>query len=219
MLPTSDHKLPVARVTAVSAAGKGVRAAAACAGVALAALFGVGMTAPAAAESYLQPKRAVVAPSGFDGVCERYSWACAPGQQSMARGALLQLARDVNFSVNQSIPQSTDRTQYGTDELWSLPTRRGGDCEDFALMKKHELIKMGAPAGRLLIATVLDRHRQPHAVLIVRAEHGDYVLDNLTDRVVRWDRTGYSFIRMQDPHAPSRWAAVYAGGVFGLSNL
>jgi predicted transglutaminase-like cysteine proteinase len=219
MLPTSDHSHLAVRAFAASATGKAARAAAVCAGVALSCLLGMGAYSPAAADGYIQPKRPVVAPVGFAGVCERYDWACAGGTAGSGSDGLLTVARRVNAIVNGSVAEAEDDAQYGTDELWALPTARGGDCEDFALMKKHELILRGVPAGRLLIATVLDHDRQPHAVLVVRAEEGDYVLDNLTDRVVRWDRTGYSFIRIQDPRAPSRWAAVFAGGVFGTNSL
>lgn len=219
MLPTSDHRFPVLRDHVAATGSRFARAAALCSGLAVAGLFAMGAGAPASAESYLQPKRTVVAPTGFAGVCKRYSWACAGGQGGSGRAEILQMAQTVNRSVNQSVTQAADQGQYGTAELWALPTGRGGDCEDFALLKKREMIRLGAPAGRLLIATVLDRQRQPHAVLVVRADEGDYILDNLTNRIMRWDRTGYSFIRMQDPTAPSRWAAVYAGGVFAANKL
>jgi len=95
-----------------------------------------------------------------------------------------------------------------------LPGPRGGDCEDFALAKKKRLIEAGVPAGAVLIATALDRRRKPHAVLVLRARAGDYVLDNLTDRMLLWHRTGYSFLRMQNPIAPWKWDLIAAGGIF-----
>jgi predicted transglutaminase-like cysteine proteinase len=59
-------------------------------------------------------------------------------------------------------------------------------------------------ADRLLIAAVLDKKDKVHAVLVLRTEMGDYVLDNLTSRVLPWNTTGYAFLRMQDPNQPSR---------------
>ncbi len=109
--------------------------------------------------------------------------------------------------------QISDASQYRRDELWALPTRRGGDCEDFALLKKRELIRLGIPAERLLIATVLDRKYRGHAVLVVRTHRGDMVLDNLTNRVMRWERTGYTFMKMQNPARPDTWQAILAGGL------
>jgi predicted transglutaminase-like cysteine proteinase len=72
----------------------------------------------------------------------------------------------------------------------------------------------GVAAERLLIATVLDRRQNPHAVLVLRTDRGDYVLDNLANRMMHWSDTGYTFLRMQNPKAPGQWVAVFAGGVF-----
>lgn len=171
-----------------------------------------------AAEERIRPVKPVSAPAGFSTVCDRYSWACASkGGSAAASASEMAVARKVNVQVNRSVRQISDRRQYGSEEMWSLPTGQGGDCEDLVLLKKRELVRAGLAPEGLLIATVLDRRREPHAVLVVRAESGDYVLDNLTDRVVRWNDTGYSFIRMQNPDAPTRWSAVFAGGVFAKS--
>ncbi|MFN0115706.1 MAG: transglutaminase-like cysteine peptidase [Paracoccaceae bacterium] len=184
----------------------------------LAAVLSAG-SAPARADGYLNPGQRIAAPTGFAGLCGRLSWACAGGGTSAAQNDVMSLARQVTMSVNDQVRQIADESQYGAEDYWSLPSGRGGDCEDLVLLKKLRLLRLGVAGDRLLIATVLDRSRQPHAVLVVRTEKGDYVLDNLTDRVSRWDRTGYSFIRMQDPNAPQRWSAVFAGGVFAVASL
>ena len=175
-----------------------------------------GSPAMAAETATLSLRKAIAAPDGFADVCNRYDWACASGSKGQVRGkALLSLAREVNNAINHQYRQVTDRSQYGTEEVWALPTSsRGGDCEDFVLAKKHSLIEAGVAPGRLLIATVLDRRRALHAVLVLRTEEGDFVLDNLNNRVKGWQETGYSFLRMQNPDAPHRWNAVFKGGMF-----
>ena len=175
-----------------------------------------GSPAMAAETATLSLRKAIAAPDGFADVCNRYDWACAAGSKGQVRGkALLSLAREVNNAINHQYRQVTDRSQYGTEEVWALPTSsRGGDCEDFVLAKKHSLIEAGVAPGRLLIATVLDRRRALHAVLVLRTEEGDFVLDNLNNRVKGWQETGYSFLRMQNPDAPHRWNAVFKGGMF-----
>ncbi len=175
-----------------------------------------GSPAMAAENATLSLRKAIAAPDGFADVCNRYDWACAAGSKGQVRGkALLSLAREVNNAINHQYRQVTDRSQYGTEEVWALPTSsRGGDCEDFVLAKKHTLIEAGVAPGRLLIATVLDRRRALHAVLVLRTEEGDFVLDNLNNRVKGWQETGYSFLRMQNPDAPHRWNAVFKGGMF-----
>ena len=105
-----------------------------------------------------------------------------------------------------------DDRQYGVAEHWALPTRTGGDCEDFALLKKRELVSVGIDPSRLLLATVLDRQRNPHAVLVFRSDAGDLVLDNLTNQIRPWRATRYMFLQMQDPDRPTRWVNVFASG-------
>lgn len=165
--------------------------------------------------AFLAARKAVAAPAGARDICRRYSWACArSGRAVTITDKHMRLVRSVNSRINSRVREVTDKSQYRREEYWALPTRRGGDCEDFALLKKRELIRLGLPPERLLIATVLDRKRNAHAVLIVRTAQGDYVLDNLTSRILHWKRTGYSFIRMQNPSAPRSWNVVLKGGIF-----
>ena len=99
--------------------------------------------------------------------------------------------------------------------LWSQPDEHpGSQHEDYALYKKYELTRAGFPAEQLLIATLLDLNRASHAVLVVRTGANDLVLDNLTNKIVPWHKTGYTFLRMQDPRKPKRWVSVMAGGIF-----
>lgn len=161
------------------------------------------------------PLRASVAPpSGAKGLCGAYPWACAAGTGAPAIGAAqMEQVVAINRSANARIAPVTDQAQYRLAEKWALPTARGGDCEDYALFKKAKLIEAGLSPDRLLLAAVLDRQGRSHAVLVLRAEGADLVLDNMTSAVKRWDRTGYTFLRMQDPRDPQRWVAVMAGGV------
>lgn len=175
----------------------------------------VAQAAGAQTRHHLQAVKAVDAPAGFNGVCQRYRWACDPGQGGGVTGkALFDVAATINASVNRRVREVADQRQYNRREYWALPTSIGGDCEDFALLKKQELLGKGVAAERLLIATVLDRRQNPHAVLVLRTDRGDYVLDNLTNRMMHWSDTGYTFLRMQNPKAPGQWVAVFAGGVF-----
>ncbi|WP_298848188.1 transglutaminase-like cysteine peptidase [uncultured Ruegeria sp.] len=149
-------------------------------------------------------------PSGAINLCTQYNWACAGKRSvSMSSQQEFRVVEQVNRSVNRSTREVTDQSQYKTRERWALPTAIGGDCEDFALLKKRDLIHAGVDPSKLLIATVLDRRRVPHAVLVYRTANGDLVLDNLTNRIKPWTATRYLFLRMQDPKRPSRWVGVY----------
>jgi predicted transglutaminase-like cysteine proteinase len=164
----------------------------------------------------LMPQGQIVsAPGGAAHLCVNYSWACAHSGRRNTQITQEQMneAIRVNSRVNGSVRQISDMEQYGREDVWALPTARGGDCEDIALLKMLELIQAGLPPERLLLATVLDRNRQGHAVLVLRTGRGYYVLDNLTNEVRLWEQTGYTFIRMQNPDAPSTWVSVFAGGI------
>jgi len=185
-----------------------VLAAALCAGL-LAAPQG----AQALNAAYISSKGRAAPPSGATALCQTYDWACAVSvERNAVTGDQIRTVRAVNLAINRRTRSIADSRQYGTAETWALPTRRGGDCEDFALAKKRELIRRGIEPQRLLIATVLDRKRNPHAVLVFRSDRGDLVLDNLTDRIKPWQATRYLFLRMQDPDSPSRWMKVFRGG-------
>ncbi|MEM6634416.1 MAG: transglutaminase-like cysteine peptidase [Pseudomonadota bacterium] len=186
------------------------------------ALIALGAVSAASASDrswteFLVAQKAIEPPQGFIGVCDRYAWACAAKVRASTtvvddRG-IMALAQRVNRSVNFRYPQITDQAQFNREEHWTLPTRRGGDCEDFALEKKRQLLAAGVPADRLLIATAFLRDRTRHAVLVVRTSKGDMVLDNLTNRILPWEKTGLTFLRMQNPNKPATWDAVFAGGM------
>lgn len=161
------------------------------------------------------PMRAVVsAPGGATGLCATYGWACAAGTSTKPLGAAeMELVVSINRKANARIHPISDMQQYHLAEKWALPTARGGDCEDYALYKKKALIEAGISPDRLLLASVLDRGGNSHAVLVLHADGADLVLDNLRGAVKRWDETGYTFLRMQDPRNPQRWVALMVGGI------
>jgi predicted transglutaminase-like cysteine proteinase len=180
-------------------------------------LFGASIVAPesalAAGADFLSSKGRADPPTGARALCRDYTWACdnSFGGTPLTQDQM-QRIRAVNARINRTTRSIEDQSQYGVAEVWALPTTRGGDCEDFALLKKRELIRLGVDPQRLLIATVLDRKRNAHAVLVLRSDQGDLVLDNLTDRIRPWSDTRYVFLRMQDPDRPSRWVNVFLGG-------
>jgi predicted transglutaminase-like cysteine proteinase len=162
---------------------------------------------------FISTKSAAAAPSGAADLCQRYDWACqTSGPAALSGGATLPTVRKVNRQVNQTVRSIADSVQYGVKEVWTLPSRTGGDCEDYALLKKQKLIAKGIPAQQLLLATVFGARTGSHAVLILRLAEGDYVLDNMTDQIRHWSETEYTFLRIQNPEAPSRWMTVFAGG-------
>ncbi len=177
------------------------------------AVFALVLPAHANAGAFLTAKFSVPTPKAANDMCNRYNWACASsGSKASLSARDMKLINEVNLAVNRKTRPVSDQAQYRRVDYWSLPTRRGGDCEDFALLKKKELIRLGITPERLLIANVLDRKRNGHAVLVVRTDQGDKVLDNLTNRIKTWQDTRYTFLTMQDPKAPDSWVGVIQSG-------
>ncbi|WP_298843699.1 transglutaminase-like cysteine peptidase [uncultured Roseobacter sp.] len=160
-------------------------------------------------DPFLRAKMMIAPPSGARGLCSKYDWACAHSGSTQALTQKdLKTVQKVNRRVNRQISEVADLSQYRKADYWTLPLSRRGDCEDFALLKKKELIRAGIAPERLLLTTVLDRRGNSHAVLVLRADTGDYVLDNLTDRIKPWKETRYTFLRMQSPDKAGSWVGL-----------
>jgi len=170
----------------------------------------LGSPAEAIEGRFIQSVAVSPPPSGARQLCRQYTWACSTKTSvSMSSQQEMQIIQRINRQVNATTRSVTDQSQYRMAERWALPTSRGGDCEDFALLKKRDLIRAGVDPSKLLIATVLDTRRNSHAVLVYRSAAGDLVLDNLTNKIKPWSATRYLFLRMQNPRKPSGWVGVY----------
>ena len=115
---------------------------------------------------------------------------------------------DVNTSINRAIEPVTDLELYGVSDYWTLPQNGKGDCEDYALLKRHVLIEAGWPASSLLMTVVLDEKNDGHAVLTARTAQGDFILDNKTDDIKLWHDTPYRFVMRQSYLDPKAWVAL-----------
>ncbi len=111
----------------------------------------------------------------------------------------------VNLKFNQAIEPLTDQDQFGLVENWNYATTGKGDCEDYVLEKRRELIRRGWPLSALLITVVIDKDGGGHAVLTVVTDRGEFVLDNQTNKVLPWSRSGLTFIRRQSPNNQNIW--------------
>lgn len=114
---------------------------------------------------------------------------------------------NVNDKANRSILAITDADLYGTEELWTYPID-AGDCEDYVLQKRRDLLAEGWPPAALLITVVLQPNGEGHAVLTVRTDRGDLVLDNLDDRVMLWSETPYTYIKRQSKNHTGKWELI-----------
>jgi predicted transglutaminase-like cysteine proteinase len=155
-----------------------------------------------------------LAPMAHTSFCMTYPADCKV-QKVLFRGGALELTSErrveltrVNAEVNQAIrPQRMNESVAG--EKW-LIAPAVGDCNDYAVTKRHELLARGWPARDLLLAEVVVPWGEHHLVLVVRTEDGDLVADNLHKVIRAWDKTGYQWVRVQSPANPTFWSAVKA---------
>ncbi|MEZ5841199.1 MAG: transglutaminase-like cysteine peptidase [Hyphomicrobiales bacterium] len=110
--------------------------------------------------------------------------------------------RAVNTRVNGSI-----RGRNETGDVWQVGGK-SGDCEDFALTKRSELIRRGFPASALRIATARTPRGEGHAVLMVRTSEGDVVLDNRTNTIKPWNKTDLRWVSIQSTANPRYWKSI-----------
>jgi len=151
-------------------------------------------------------------PIGWLEFCNEHPKECAVSP-STARDVVLtprawkDMAR-VNKWVNDSIQPITDLEHWGVVEKWSYPDDGKGDCEDYVLLKRRMLIEAGWPREALLITVVRDKKGDGHAVLTVKTDKGDYILDNQAENILLWWETGYRFVKRQSQSDPNVWVAL-----------
>ena len=118
-----------------------------------------------------------------------------------------QLAR-INKRVNETVRPITDLEHWGVVERWNYPEDGYGDCEDYVLLKRRMLMQAGWPRQALLITVVRDKQGDGHAVLTVRTDKGELILDNQNLDILLWTETGYRFIKRQSQRDPNVWLTV-----------
>lgn len=151
------------------------------------------------------------APSGYIAFCARQPAECAdsPGSPNVIAldAATWQTLQATNSAFNAAIQPEEDSVHYGRVDYWTIPTDGYGDCEDYALAKRHALIAAKLSPRALRIAIARTAQGEAHAVLTVATDHGDYVLDNMTDAVLPWGETKLSWIARQTP-GQAQWVSL-----------
>ena len=94
---------------------------------------------------------------------------------------------------------------WGVVERWNYPDDGYGDCEDYVLLKRKLLLQAAWPRQALLITVVRDRNGDGHAVLTVKTDKGEFILDNQNPEILLWSETGYHFVKRQSQSDPNLW--------------
>ena len=161
---------------------------------------------------YIAVGEAARPPIGWVEFCIRYKPECAT-KPATARDVVLtpQAWSDlvkVNSWANNNIKPVTDLEHWGVVEQWDYPSDGYGDCEDYVLLKRRMLMQAGWPREALLITVVRDKKDEGHAVLTVKTNRGEFILDNQESEILAWNKTGYRFVKRQSQIDPNVWVAL-----------
>ena len=162
--------------------------------------------------AFMQSFGDTLPPIGYVTFCRDHEAECRPAANFTDRVQLtaqkITELKTVNKSVNDAVSPVTDLDLYGQVEMWTYPTAKKDDCEDYVLLKRRMLVERGWPESTLLITVVRDENNEGHAVLTVRTDRGDLVLDNKRREIVTWDATAYTFIKQQSEQNPLVWISL-----------
>ena len=115
----------------------------------------------------------------------------------------------INRQVNAAIEPLSNFDHWGTMlDHWDYPVDGKGDCKIYALYKRKLLLDEGFPRQALLMTIVRDLNNEGHAILTVKTDRGEFVLDNLSNEIRPWNATGYRFVKRQSQEDPNLWVSI-----------
>ena len=183
--------------------------------VAVAVTISTGLPVAVAAErptiEHIRFDTPTLAPMAYTQFCLRYPSECRTtkmfrgGPVRLSASRRVELSR-VNDVINAHIAPEAN-LQGLAGEVWLIGVERG-DCNDYAVTKRHELMARGWPARALLLSEVVTTGGDHHLVLVVRTFDGDLVLDNLTGKIKPWFKTSYRWLRIQKPGVSRLWTTL-----------
>jgi predicted transglutaminase-like cysteine proteinase len=175
-----------------------------------------------AAQPFMPTGGRTTQPVGHYEFCQRQPDEC---RLKSSGGAPVELTRglwaamvEINNAVNTMVTPRTDMEMWGREEVWSYPDGIG-DCEDYALEKRRQLMALGVPAGDLLLTVVRQPSGAGHAVLTMRTSRGEFVLDNLEPRVLAWTDTEYTFLKRQSERNSGVWVQINDGRADAVASV
>lgn len=118
----------------------------------------------------------------------------------------------VNMRINAQFRQTDEPVDDWASALATIE-RRGGDCEDLAVLKMALLARSGMPTEDMYLVVVRDTARRiDHAVAAVRWQGRMWVLDNRLDRVQRAEEVA-DYLPIQGFSGPWTWTYGYRKSV------
>jgi predicted transglutaminase-like cysteine proteinase len=118
----------------------------------------------------------------------------------------------VNHSVNMSIIPTPKSYGPNLGDGWTIAPDMG-DCNDYAVTKRHELLESGLPSKALRLSVVKTASGIGHLVLVVVTTKGDIVMDNLTEVIRPWQSTDYHWLKIQSATDSKFWYEIKGSAV------
>jgi predicted transglutaminase-like cysteine proteinase len=154
----------------------------------------------------------VLPPFAYVRHCSQYPEECRVRRMAFRGGKVALTAKRwaelvaVNAQVNRSIRPEPNLRGVAYEQWLIAP--KTGECHDYAVTKRHELLARGWPSRALLLAEVVVPTGEHRLVVVVRTGEGDLVIDNLNANILPWYRTPYRWVRIQTPRNPTFWTTV-----------
>lgn len=153
-----------------------------------------------------------LAPMAFERFCMQYLDDCKvrrmafrPKPVTLTKARMAELVK-VNRDTNRAIRPQENLNGVAAEEWLVAP--RAGDCNDYAVTKRHKLLELGWPSRSLLLAEVVVPSGAHHLILVVRTSEADLVLDNLNWNVRPISQIHYQWVRAQQPVKPKFWSMI-----------
>jgi predicted transglutaminase-like cysteine proteinase len=154
----------------------------------------------------------VLAPVAHTIFCTKYPRDCSRSGASLTYFTVdpVDLYRQldaVNREVNAAIepaPANADKSRG-----WELfPSQ--GDCNDYVVSKRHELLKRGWPSSALQLAEIIiPETGEHHLVLVANARGNSFILDNLKFTPVPLAESfDYHWVRIESSLDPGFWISM-----------
>lgn len=151
------------------------------------------------------------APYAWSDLCKRSPAECAVNPQEAESveltSKLWKTIVATNLKINREIEAITDQDHWGVVDRWDLPEDGKGDCEDYVLLKRKRLAEAGIPRRALRVTVVIDEENAGHAVLMIRTDRGDFILDNKRNAILPWGQTGYTYVK-RESQARTGWTSL-----------
>jgi len=150
--------------------------------------------------------------------CDEDILKCGSQQMTLWRAKIQELEhaapslkiREINRFINRW-QKATDQDLYEAADHWAAPLdfiKKGGDSEDFAIMKYVSLKELGIKADHMRIVVTNDVLRgQTHTILTVRMGNKTLVLDSQNDSVLSDDFIKY-YVPFYSANETTRWAHI-----------